>query len=220
MGNNNGSAFAGLNANVPFYDILGGAVMWVARFWLAVPILAIAGSLARKKVVPESVGTLPTHTPLFIILLAATVIIVGALTFFPALALGPIVEHLQMVAIHVVGRDADALGAGIEGDGLGGAGFADGDAHAEGRAAGQPRTGIGSDPVSLVVGVQGGGQLRGETDARQRVAPWLRGLRAGRPRARQQGEPERRQTCDFRPHGNTQYTVRRRRASNRLVTDY
>jgi K+-transporting ATPase ATPase A chain len=100
MGNNNGSAFAGLNANVPFYDILGGSVMWVARFWLAVPILAIAGSLARKKVVPESVGTLPTHTPLFIILLAATVIIVGALTFFPALALGPIVEHLQMVAIH------------------------------------------------------------------------------------------------------------------------
>jgi K+-transporting ATPase ATPase A chain len=101
MGNNNGSAFAGLTANAPFYDLLGGSVMWVVRFWLAVPILAIAGSLAQKKIVPESAGTLPTHTPLFIILLAATVIIVGALTFFPALALGPIVEHLQMIAANL-----------------------------------------------------------------------------------------------------------------------
>jgi K+-transporting ATPase ATPase A chain len=101
MGNNNGSAFAGLTANAPFYDLLGGSVMWVVRFWLAVPILAIAGSLAQKKIVPESVGTLPTHTPLFIILLAATVVIVGALTFFPALALGPIVEHLQMIAANL-----------------------------------------------------------------------------------------------------------------------
>jgi K+-transporting ATPase ATPase A chain len=97
MGNNNGSAFAGLTANAPFYDLLGGAVMWIARFWLAIPILAIAGSLAQKKIVPESAGTLPTHTPLFVTMLAATVIIVGALTFFPALALGPIVEHLQMM---------------------------------------------------------------------------------------------------------------------------
>jgi K+-transporting ATPase ATPase A chain len=100
MGNNNGSAFAGLTANTPFYDLLGGIVMWFARFWLAVPILAIAGSLARKKIVPASAGTLPTHTPLFVFLLACVVVIVGALTFFPALALGPIVENLQLFAAH------------------------------------------------------------------------------------------------------------------------
>jgi len=98
---NNGSAFAGLSGNTPFYNLLGGVAMWFGRFWLAIPALAIAGSLAKKKIVPESAGTLPTHTPLFIILLVSTIIIVGALTFFPALALGPIVEHLKMVQIQM-----------------------------------------------------------------------------------------------------------------------
>jgi len=97
--NNNGSAFAGYNANVPFVNTTGGLAMLFARYWLAVPTLAIAGSLARKKIVPPSVGTLPTHTPLFVALLIGVVILVGALTFFPALALGPIVEHLQMLAM-------------------------------------------------------------------------------------------------------------------------
>ena len=99
MGNNNGSAFAGYNANIPFVNLTGGLAMLFARYWLAVPTLAIAGSLARKKIVPASVGTLPTHTPLFVVLLIGVVILVGALTFFPALALGPIVEHLQMLAM-------------------------------------------------------------------------------------------------------------------------
>jgi K+-transporting ATPase ATPase A chain len=94
---NNGSAFAGLSANTPFYNTLLGVVMWVSRYWLIVPVLAIAGSLAAKKRVPAGAGTLPTHTPLFVVLLAATVLIVGALAFFPALALGPIVEELQFV---------------------------------------------------------------------------------------------------------------------------
>lgn len=96
-GNNNGSAFAGLSANTPFYNYALGIAMFYARFWLAVPVLAIAGSLAGKKTVPQSAGTLPTDTALFIILLISVVIIFGALTFFPALALGPIVEQLQMV---------------------------------------------------------------------------------------------------------------------------
>lgn len=97
QGNNNGSAFAGLGANHPFYNITGGFAMLFARFWLAIPTLAIAGSLARKKLVPAGAGTLPTHTPLFVALLIGVVIIVGALTFVPALALGPIVEHLMMI---------------------------------------------------------------------------------------------------------------------------
>lgn len=97
-GNNNGSAFAGLNANVPFHNIALGIVMLIARYWLAIPVLAIAGSLAAKKQVPVGAGTLPTHTTLFVLLLAATVLLVGALTFIPALALGPIAEHLKMVA--------------------------------------------------------------------------------------------------------------------------
>lgn len=97
MGNNNGSAFAGLGANNPFYNIAGGFAMLFARYWLAIPTLAIAGSLARKKIVPVSSGTLPTHTPLFVIMLVGIVLLVGALTFLPALALGPIVEHLMMV---------------------------------------------------------------------------------------------------------------------------
>jgi K+-transporting ATPase ATPase A chain len=97
-GNNNGSAFAGLSANTPFYNTALGLTMLFGRFWLAVPVLAIAGSLAAKKRVPVGLGTLPTHTPLFIGLLIGTVLLVGALTYIPALALGPIVEHLLMTA--------------------------------------------------------------------------------------------------------------------------
>jgi K+-transporting ATPase ATPase A chain len=93
-GNNNGSAFAGLSANTPFYNALLGVCMFAARYWLIVPVLAIAGSLAKKKLVPRTSGTLPTHTPLFVALLVGTVVVVGALTFIPALALGPIVERL------------------------------------------------------------------------------------------------------------------------------
>jgi K+-transporting ATPase ATPase A chain len=95
--NNNGSAFAGLSANTPFYNALLGVCMYVARFPLAIGMLAIAGSLAAKKHVPVSAGTLPTHTPLFVALLASTVIVIGALTFLPALALGPIAEQLMSV---------------------------------------------------------------------------------------------------------------------------
>jgi len=98
MGNNNGRAFAGLSANTPFYNLLGGISMLIARYWLAIPTLAIAGSLARKKIVPPSPGTLPTHTPLFVAMLIGVIVIVGALTFIPALALGPIVEHLLLTA--------------------------------------------------------------------------------------------------------------------------
>jgi len=94
--NNNGSAFAGLNANTPFYNTALGIAMWTSRYWLIVPVLALAGSLARKKLVPTGAGTLPTHTPLFIAFLVGTVLVIGALTFVPALALGPIVEHLQL----------------------------------------------------------------------------------------------------------------------------
>jgi len=96
MVNNNGSAFAGLNANTFFYNVLGGIGMLIGRYWIAIPTLAIAGSLVRKKIVPNSSGTLPTHTPLFIILLVSVTIIIGALSFLPALALGPIVEHLML----------------------------------------------------------------------------------------------------------------------------
>ncbi len=94
--NNNGSAFAGLGANNLFYNIMLGICMFFSRYWLAIPALAFAGSLAKKKIVPVSSGTLPTHTPLFIIFLAGIIILVGALTFFPALALGPIAEHLTI----------------------------------------------------------------------------------------------------------------------------
>ena len=97
-GNNNGSAFAGLSANTPFYNSALGVAMWLSRYWLIVPVLAIAGSLAAKKFIPASSGTLPTHTPLFVGLLIGTVLLVGALTFVPALALGPIVEHLMLFA--------------------------------------------------------------------------------------------------------------------------
>jgi K+-transporting ATPase ATPase A chain len=97
VGNNNGSAFAGLNANIPFYNVALGVAMWIARYWLMIPTLAIAGSLARKKFTPPSAGTLPTHRPLFVVMLISTILLVGALTFVPALALGPVVEHLQMI---------------------------------------------------------------------------------------------------------------------------
>lgn len=98
MGNNNGSAFAGFGANVPFHNTVGGLAMLMARYWLAIPTLAIAGSLARKRIVPAGPGTLPTHNTLFIVMLIGVVIIVGALTFIPALALGPIVEQLLMIS--------------------------------------------------------------------------------------------------------------------------
>jgi len=94
--NNNGSAFAGLGANNPFYNIALGICMFFARYWLIVPALAIAGSLVQKKKVPASAGTLPTHTPLFVAWLIGVIMIVGALSFIPALALGPIVEHLMV----------------------------------------------------------------------------------------------------------------------------
>jgi K+-transporting ATPase ATPase A chain len=95
-GNNNGSAFAGLGANTPFYNTSLGFAMLFARYWLAIPALAIAGSLVRKKKVPAGAGTLPTHTPLFIVWLIGVIMIVGALSFIPALSLGPIVEHLML----------------------------------------------------------------------------------------------------------------------------
>jgi len=96
MGNNNGSAFAGIGVNTPFYNLLGGIAMLISRYWLSIPMLALAGALARKKTIPPSLGTLPTHTLLFIGWLVAVVIIVAALNFIPALALGPIVEHLML----------------------------------------------------------------------------------------------------------------------------
>lgn len=94
--NNNGSAFAGLGTNNVFYNIALGFAMLIGRYWLAIPALAIAGSLVQKKKVPVTSGTLPTHTPLFIFWLIAIVVIVGALSFLPALSLGPIVEHLLL----------------------------------------------------------------------------------------------------------------------------
>ena len=92
--NNNGSAFAGLSTDNLFYNLALGVTMFIARFWLMVLVLALAGSLAAKKTVPPGPGTLPTHTPLFVAMLIGVILIVGALTFLPALALGPIVEHL------------------------------------------------------------------------------------------------------------------------------
>ena len=95
--NNNGSAFGGLSANTHFYNIALGIAMFAGRYWLMVPVLAIAGSLAAKKSVPPGLGTLATHTPLFVVLLVGTVLLVGALTHLPGLALGPIVEHLNLM---------------------------------------------------------------------------------------------------------------------------
>ena len=94
--NNNGSAFAGLSANTPFYNVLLGVVMWLGRFGVILPVLAIAGSLAAKKRLPVTGGTMPTHGPLFVILLMGTVLLVGLLNYVPALALGPVVEHLML----------------------------------------------------------------------------------------------------------------------------
>jgi K+-transporting ATPase ATPase A chain len=95
---NNGSAFGGLSANTHWYNLSLAAAMLIGRFLMIVPMLAIAGSLARKKLVPPSPGTFPVHTPLFTVLLVGVILIVGALTFFPALSLGPILEHLLMHA--------------------------------------------------------------------------------------------------------------------------
>ena len=98
--NNNGSAFAGISANTPFYNMLLAVAMWFGRFAFIVPVLAIAGSLAKKKRIEVTAGTLPTHGPLFVALLVGTVVLVGALTYVPALALGPVIEHLQLHEIH------------------------------------------------------------------------------------------------------------------------
>jgi K+-transporting ATPase ATPase A chain len=95
---NNGSAFAGLSANTPFYNLTGAIAMLVGRFWMIIPAMAIAGSLAAKKSVPASAGTFPTTGALFVGLVVGVVLIVGGLTFFPALALGPLVEHLAMLS--------------------------------------------------------------------------------------------------------------------------
>jgi potassium-transporting ATPase potassium-binding subunit len=94
---NNGSAFAGLSGNTPWYNTTLAAAMMAGRFFFMVPVLALAGSLAGKKVVPQSSGSFPVSGPVFVMLLVGTVLIVGLLSFFPALALGPIVEHLLMV---------------------------------------------------------------------------------------------------------------------------
>jgi potassium-transporting ATPase potassium-binding subunit len=94
--NNNGSAFAGLSANTVFYNTALGLAMFIGRFWVIIPVLAIAGSLAKKKQVPAGLGTLPTHTPLFVALLIGVIVVVGALTFMPAWALGPIAEHMMV----------------------------------------------------------------------------------------------------------------------------
>lgn len=99
-GNNNGSAFAGLSANTPFYNILLGIAMWLGRFGVIVPVLAIAGALAAKKRLPVTAGTLPTQGPLFVVLLIGTVLLVGLLNYVPALALGPMVEHLMLFSAH------------------------------------------------------------------------------------------------------------------------
>jgi potassium-transporting ATPase potassium-binding subunit len=96
--NNNGSAFAGLNANTPFYNILTGAAMLIGRFSVSVPMLAVAGHLAQKKFTPPSAGTFPTDGALFVLLLVGTIIIIGALNFFPVLSLGPVIEHLFFIA--------------------------------------------------------------------------------------------------------------------------
>jgi potassium-transporting ATPase potassium-binding subunit len=98
MAGNNGSAFGGLNGNTPWYNIAGAMTMLIGRFFMILPMLAIAGNLAKKKYVPPSLGTFPVTTPLFSVLLVGVIVIVGALTFFPALSLGPILEHLLMQA--------------------------------------------------------------------------------------------------------------------------
>jgi K+-transporting ATPase ATPase A chain len=95
---NNGSAFAGLSGNTLFYNLTGAVAMFVGRFWMIIPAMAIAGSLVEKKSIPASVGTFPTTGGLFVGLVVGVIVIIGGLTFFPALALGPIVEQLAMTA--------------------------------------------------------------------------------------------------------------------------
>jgi K+-transporting ATPase ATPase A chain len=96
--NNNGSAFAGLSANTPFYNALLAVAVWFGRFAVIVPVLAIAGNLALKKRLPVTAGTLPTHGPLFVVLIIGSVLLVGLLNYVPALALGPVVEHFMLFA--------------------------------------------------------------------------------------------------------------------------
>ncbi|HMW57799.1 MAG TPA: potassium-transporting ATPase subunit KdpA, partial [Accumulibacter sp.] len=98
--NNNGSAFAGLSANTPFYNVMTAIAMWFGRFGVIVPVLALAGTLAAKKRIAASAGTMPTHGPLFVVLLIGTVVLVGALNYVPALALGPVIEHLTLFAVY------------------------------------------------------------------------------------------------------------------------
>jgi K+-transporting ATPase ATPase A chain len=98
--NNNGSAFAGLSANTPFYNGMLAIAMWSGRFGVIVPVLALAGSFAAKKRIAANAGTMPTHGPLFVVLLIGTVVLVGALNYVPALALGPVVEHLMLWPAH------------------------------------------------------------------------------------------------------------------------
>lgn len=102
--NNNGSAFGGLSANTPFYNVALAAAMWFGRFWIIVPILAMAGSLAAKRRLPVTGGTMPTHGPLFVVLLVGSVLMVGALTYIPALALGPVAEQLQAPAVSAASK--------------------------------------------------------------------------------------------------------------------
>jgi K+-transporting ATPase ATPase A chain len=109
---NNGSAFGGLTPNTPWYDLTIGLAMWIGRFLFLIPLLAAAGSLAAKKKIPETAGTFPTHGPLFVGLLVGTVLIVGALTFFPALSLGPIVEHYLMQGGKVFSLILPSIGMG------------------------------------------------------------------------------------------------------------
>ena len=99
-GNNNGSAFGGLSANTMFYNVALGIVMWIGRFWPIIATLAIAGSLAAKKRIPVTEGTMPTHGPLFVFLLIGTILLIGVLNYVPALALGPVIEHLILVGTH------------------------------------------------------------------------------------------------------------------------
>jgi K+-transporting ATPase ATPase A chain len=99
QGNNNGSAFGGLGANTPFYNYTGALAMFISRFWLIFPTLALAGSLAAKKKIPSSAGTLSSTSPLFISWVILIVLLVGALNFLPALALGPVIEHLMMAGM-------------------------------------------------------------------------------------------------------------------------
>ena len=100
MTGNNGSAFAGLSGNTLYYNTMLAGAMWVGRILFIIPVMALAGNLVKKKIVPAGAGTFPTDSPLFVGLLVGTILIVAALTFFPALSLGPILEHLQLNGVH------------------------------------------------------------------------------------------------------------------------